>query len=466
MLDRRRFLAAGAATSAAALAGPAFWRAAYAAPSQPGPSPYGPLASTPDANNLLLPAGFTSRIVARSGQPVEHTTYVWPPFPDGAATFATPDGGWIHAVNSEVLVGGGGASAVRFAADGSVVDAYRILVGTSGNCAGGKTPWGTWLSCEEAQAPSNLGEGQVWECDPTKLGQGVARPAMGRFNHEAVAVDPAGRRLYLTEDRPDGRFYRFTPTTYPDLSAGLLEVAVLAEDGAATWLEVPDPSAASTVTRAQVPASTAFAGGEGCWYDTGHVYFTTKGDNRVWVHDLTAGTISVLYDAADHGAEAPLTGVDNIVVSSAGDLYVAEDGGNLEINIITPDRVVAPILRYVGNDDSEITGPVFDPSETRLYFSSQRGPAPNGPGVTFEVSGPFRRASSPGLPPGPGPETAGATTTTLGSLGGAPSVGGSELADTGAPGIGAAGLVVAALGAAGLALRHRTGRGPTPPPRR
>ena len=80
----------------------------------------------------------------------------------------------------------------------------------------------------------------------------------------------------------------------------------------------------------------------------------------------------------------------NVVVSRAGDLYVAEDGGNMEINLITPDRVVSPFLRYTGNDESEITGPVFDPSGTRLYFSSQRGPAPVGPGITFEVRGPFR----------------------------------------------------------------------------
>jgi secreted PhoX family phosphatase len=117
---------------------------------------------------------------------------------------------------------------------------------------------------------------------------------------------------------------------------------------------------------------------------------------------VAAQTITVLYDAADFPAGAPLTGVDNVVVSSAGDLYVAEDGGNMEINIITADRVrnpdgteridriVAPVVRYPDNDRSEITGPVFDPSGTRLYFSSQRGPAPAGPGITFEVRGPFR----------------------------------------------------------------------------
>lgn len=453
-LDRRRFLATSAAASAAALAGPAFWRAAYAAPARSGPSPYGPLASTPDENGLLLPVGFTSRVIARSGQPVAATAYVWPPFPDGAGTFAIPDGGWLYAVNSEVLAGGGGASAIRFAPDGTIAAAHRILVGTSGNCAGGTTPWGTWLSCEEAQAPSNLGEGQVWECDPAVPGQGVARPAMGRFNHEAVAVDPTRGRCYLTEDRPDGRFYRFTPAVYPDLSDGLLEVAALDPVGRVTWVAVPDPSAATSTTRSQVATSTAFDGGEGCWYDAGFVYFTTKGDNRVWVHDVDADTITVLYDAAELGDGAPLTGVDNVVVSAAGDLYVAEDGGNMEINIITPDRVVAPILRYPGHDDSELTGPVFDPTGARLYFSSQRGPAPGGPGITFEVTGPFRRAVAP--TPALDTTTTSTTGAALGSVASGPLVE-KELPATGgdstSPG---GGLLLALAGAAAWTVRRRS----------
>jgi secreted PhoX family phosphatase len=444
------------ATTVAIAAGPDAWRRAYAAPTVAGAGPYGPL-SGPDGNGLLLPAGFTSRVIARSGEVVPGTAYVWPPFPDGAATFRAPDGGWFHAVNSEVLAGGGGASAIRYAADGTIVDAYPILRATSGNCAGGPTPWGTWLSCEETQAPSNVGEGQVWECDPTRLGQGIARAAMGRFNHEAVAVDPVGRRLYETEDRADGRFYRFTPTAYPDLSDGLLEAAVVAPDGSTTWVEVPDPSAATTTTRTQVPESTRFDGGEGCWYDAGFVYFTTKGDNRVWVHDVARSTTTVLYDAADFGTDPPLSGVDNVVVSRSGDLYVAEDGGNMEINVITPDRIVAPFLRYVDNDQSEITGPVFDPSGTRLFFSSQRGPAPSGPGITFEVRGPFRAASTSAAPADAAP----VTTTTLGGVA-APAAApppDAVLPVTGSSHRSLVGVGAAALGAMAWRLRNREAAG-------
>jgi len=394
MIDRRRFLRTSAAAGAAAALGPAFWRSAYADTAEPGVGPYGPPAG-PDENGLWLPEGFRSRVVARSGLPVPGTTYPWPIFPDGAATFPAPDGGWWYVVKSEVPAGLGGASAIKFGPYGRIEDAYRILAGTSGNCAGGPTPWGTWLSCEEAQAQTNIGEGQVWECDPTQPGQGVVRPAMGAFNHEAVAVDPERQRLYLTEDRPDGRLYRFTPEAYPDLSAGLLEVASVGDDARVSWLPVPDPSASEQTTRTQVSESTAFNGGEGCWYDAGIVYFTTKGDNRVWALHTAKDHLEVIYDAATAGPAAPLTGVDNVVVAPSGDLYVAEDGGNMEICLITPgpDRTVSPFLHYEGNDSSELTGPVFDPSGTRLYFSSQRGPAPVGSGITFEVTGPFRTAT-------------------------------------------------------------------------
>lgn len=392
MIDRRRFLGAGLLTAGGIALGPAFWRAAYAAGVRPGPGPYGPLRE-PDVNGIALPAGFTSRVIATGGQPVADSGYEWHAAPDGGAAF--PDGdGWVYVSNSEVALVGG-ASAVRFDGDGTVVDAYRILSGTSRNCAGGPTPWGTWLSCEE------FPEGRVWECDPMAAGQGVVRPALGTFSHEAAAVDPDRRQLYLTEDGPFDRdgFFRFTPADYPDLTDGVLEIAAVAGDGAVSWIEV-DPLAPMEGPRP--PGAAGFNGAEGVWFDAGHVYFTTKGDNRVWDLDVAAQRIAVLYDAAELGADAPLTGVDNLTVSSAGDLYVAEDGGNLELVVISRERQVAPVLRITGHDGSEITGPAFDPSGTRLYLSSQRGPGGSTAGVTYEISGPFRAEA-------PAPST---TTTT------------------------------------------------------
>jgi secreted PhoX family phosphatase len=391
-MDRRTFLRSGAATVGALSLGPSFWRAAFAAPAQGGPGPYGALGA-PDANGIRLPAGFTSRVIATTGQAVGPSSYVWHIYPDGGATFALDDGGWIYVSNSEVP-GAGGVGAVRFATDGTIVGAHRVILGTSSNCAGGRTPWGTWLTCEEHDA------GHVWECDPRQLNAPTAlRAALGTFKHEAAAVDPVRGHVYLTEDQPDGRFYRFVPAAYPSLAAGTLQAAVATPTSldpadprwTVTWATIPNPNIVpgTTPTRQQVPASTAFSGGEGIWYDAGTIYFTTKGDNRVWALDVVTSELSLLYD--DNIATTPtLTGVDNLVVSSAGEIVVAEDGGDMQLVVFSADHsTFAPLLQVVGQDASELTGPAFNPAGDRLYFSSQRGPTGNGLGITYEVRGPF-----------------------------------------------------------------------------
>jgi secreted PhoX family phosphatase len=387
VLSRRQFVGSAALGAGVLAFGPTFWRDALAAPATPGPSPYGPL-NPPDANGLMLPAGFSSREIARSGAPV--AGYPWHIFPDGQATFATRDGGWILVSNSESYAAqGGGASAIEFGADGVVERAYRILGGTDRNCSGGHTPWGTYLSCEEWDG------GQVWECDPTGQAPAAPRPAMGTFTHESACVDPVHKRVYMTEDEKDGRLYRFTPLDYPDLSSGRLEVARIRSDDRVRWRTVPDPSAITAPTRKQV-RSTRFSGGEGMWFDSGIVYFTTKGDNKVHAYDTRNGRYELIYDEATH-PDSPLSGLDGITVARSGDLYLCEDGGDSDICLITPDRVVSRFLTLTGEPhaDSELTGVVFAPSGSRLYFSSMRA---YGQGATYEVTGPFRgrgRTASP-----------------------------------------------------------------------
>ena len=144
-----------------------------------------------------------------------------------------------------------------------------------------------------------------------------------------------------------------------------------------------------TPTRHQVPESTPFNGGEGTSYDNGFVYFTTKGDNRVWAYDIQASSLSVVYDRTT--ASAPiLSGVDNLAVNGLGDLLVAEDGGNMEIVVITAAGDVLPLLQVIGHQGSELTGPAFTSDLSRLYFSSQRGASnSNTDGRTYEIVGPF-----------------------------------------------------------------------------
>ncbi|WP_340684788.1 alkaline phosphatase PhoX [Amycolatopsis coloradensis] len=385
-MKRRNFLRAAVVGAGVTAFGNRLSGAALAAPAQNGPSPYGALQAA-DANGIQLPAGFTSRVIARSGQKVANTGYTWHSAPDGGAVFA--DGsGWIYVSNSEITPGGG-ASAVKFDASGNITGAHRILANTRQNCAGGKTPWNTWLSCEEIDL------GFVYECQPNgPATAAVQRPAMGKFKHEAAAADPVRKVVYLTEDTSDGCFYRFVPTTWGNLSAGTLQVlkAGTATSGSFTWANVPDPDGSPTATRNQVSGAKRFSGGEGLHYANDTAWFTTKGDNRVWQLNLTNNTYELAYDdSLVSPGSAPLTGVDNVTGTSSGDLYVAEDGGNMEICIITPNDIVAPFLRINGQSSSEICGPAFTPAGNRLYFSSQRGTSGSSSGgITYEVTGPFR----------------------------------------------------------------------------
>jgi len=354
---------------------------------------------------MRVPRGFVVKQIAQTGSPVvSHSDYLWHGAPDGSAVFATDDGGWIYTSNSELDKGRGGVGAIRFNRDGEIIDSYSILSGTSTNCAGGPTPWGTWLSCEEHA------NGLVYECDPYGKEQAVSCPMLGAFTHEAAAVDPVHKHIYLTEDVPDGKLYRFTPDDYPDdgrakLSTGILEIAVITETNldtsrAVSWHRVPHPvpqlnltanGSSTPPTRNQVPGAERFNGGEGCWYFEGTVYFTTKGDNRVWALDTNKNALELLYDKNRDQAFTPaMNDVDNLTVSAGGDVLVAEDGPEMRLVVFSPETIPYELVNVLGHRRSEITGLAFSPDGSRLYFSSQRGPTGSSrDGRTYEMTGPF-----------------------------------------------------------------------------
>ena len=164
----------------------------------------------------------------------------------------------------------------------------------------------------------------------------------------------------------------------------MLEAAVVDGDGAVTWREVPDPSAATAPIRTQGFGATPFNGGEGIAVgdtpDGRRVWFTTKGDNVVRELDPEAGSMREIYRA---GADSTLHGVDNLWWDDPSQrLFVAEDGDDMELMVLDRTGRTTPLLQVTGHDGSEITGPTMDPRRTTLLFSSQRGLTGTSAGIT------------------------------------------------------------------------------------
>ena len=248
----------------------------------------------------------------------------------------------------------------------------------------------------------------MWECDPAGVLPAVARPALGAFTHEAAAVEPGGRQVYLTEDERDGGFYRFTPTSYPDLSDGLLEVAVVAarrQRDLAARSRTPRPRQRRRPRGSRSPAMTPFAAARASGTTAASSTSRPRATSGSGPTTRAPALLEVVFDHA-LAPDASLDAVDNVTVSAAGEIFVCEDGGNMEIGLITPEREVAPFLRFTGpahpvegEFKSEVCGVVFDPSGTRMYCTSQRAHPQSasvpGPGAVYEISGPFTQPATP-----------------------------------------------------------------------
>ena len=338
----------------------------------------------------------------------------------------------------------GGTSTIEVDAQGGRVVQYTSLAGTHNNCAGGITPWGTWLSCEETEARAGgaltKNHGYVFEVDPVSRSANADRSAvplkmLGRFAHEAVAVDPQTLAIYETEDAsgPNGLYYRWTPPAeFNGGKSPLRELALSAGgDTAGTlqamscyrggkhvpdlslatqpgtryrvrWVDVPDRDAASVSVRKQLGDDqvTRSRKLEGAWWADGGAYFVAsfarnsdgsvnEHDGQVWFYDpasetVTLKTIFGVNPDPDIDSDS-YDGPDNMTVSPYGGIILAEDGEGVQHLVgVTADGTSFPMARNDLND-SEFCGPAFSADGTWLFANIQS------PGYTLAITGPWER---------------------------------------------------------------------------
>lgn len=453
MQNRREFLVRAAALSGAWTAGFGGLARAMAGPSGARLTPgdgFGPLIED-SAGVFDLPAGFAYRVISRAGDRMDDG-FVLPGKPDAMAAFEAPGGLTVVVRNHELErvsgpspFGSDGEPAAElpaemiFDGDGPrgpsrggttnlvydtreqrVVRQFLTLVGTERNCAGGPTPRGTWLTCEESVIGTRHGYGQehgwVFEV-PATTEPGLVRPiplrAMGRFNHEACATDPATGIVYQTEDRHDGLLYRFLPRERDNLAAGGRLEALVVEGreqldtrnwgGAVVgrgerlpcrWVECEDVEAPLDDLRLRgfEAGAARFARGEGMWRGEDGIYFAcTNGGpamcGQIWRHvpgagPAEGGTLELFVESPGPGV---MQNADNITVAPWGDLIVCEDGAAEQFLLgITPEGEVYRLGRNALST-SELAGACFSPDGSTLFVNVQHD------GPTLAITGPWRR---------------------------------------------------------------------------
>ncbi len=473
-IDRRNFLrdtfklAGGALVAAPSLAGLAACNDVD--PVAPGGAPelargrraqgvsYGDLIPDPGGLPFLIPAGFTLRRLSLSGDPMVGGAGPVPYANDGMGAFGMPNGQVRLVRNHEVrnLAGttpamgaraydakaGAGCTTIVLDIDPrtgapTVVREFVSISGTFVNCAGGPTPSGSWLTCEETTAGTTAGfdrkHGYVFEVPASADGEvdPVPLTQMGRFSHEAVAVDPRDGIVYLTEDaNPVSGFYRYIPNDRNNLAAGgvleMLQVVgrprfnatgrVITESGTTypavavppfvpletAWVRIDDPDpnleggAPSVFRQGFNAGGTRFSRLEGCWWSATDecIYFNdTNGGavqaGRVWQYRPLpggAGQLALIFESPN---AAVLDAPDNICVSPRGGIVICEDGGGTQfMRGLSRQGQIFDFVRSADPvDATEFAGACFSPDGRVLFFNTQ--------GTTLAQPGPSQPEDDP-----------------------------------------------------------------------
>ena len=438
--DRRKFLAGTGAAFGALLASGCTTNRMVASASTASVPAYGPLQADP-AGMLDLPRGFSYRLLSSLGDAMSDGGSV-PDKGDGMGCFDLGNGEIALVRNHELvpedkaggpiakgfdtrdgdIVPGGTTNIVLDADTLEVKRQFRTLGGTIRNCAGGTTPWNTWLTCEETTTGPNkrYGEGLArdhgWIFEVPANATGLVDPvpltAMGRFNHEAACVDPATGIVYLTEDRDDGVLYRFIPQQRGNLRAGG-KLQAMAIDGLsdsrnwkapampvqklfeARWIDLDNVEAPldDLRIRAVAKGATLVARGEGIHMGTDDLFVcSTSGGQKGLgqIFRLVPGRgrrqdmVELFFESESEGQ---FNFGDNLTVAPNGHLIVCEDQYtdivDNHLRGITPDGRAYDFGRLTMQ--TELAGGCFSP-DGKWFFVNAYSPT-----RTVAITGPWDR---------------------------------------------------------------------------